>query len=44
MSFEQGLKNVEIAQLLSLSPETIKKRKASVIKLLRECIKILVIV
>ena len=36
MSFEQGLQNKEIASLLQLSPETIKKRKAKLISLLRE--------
>ena len=39
MSFEQGLKNIEIAQLLSLSPETVKKRKASLLDFLRRHIK-----
>ena len=36
LSFEQGLQNVEIARMLSLSPETIKKRKARMIDLLRQ--------
>lgn len=36
MSFEQGMKNKDIAQLLRLSPETIKKRKARLISLLRQ--------
>lgn len=35
MSFEQGLKNIEIAQLLNVSAETIKKRKAKLISTLR---------
>lgn len=35
MSFEQGLQNIEIAKLLEVSPETIKKRKAKMISLLR---------
>ena len=36
MSFEQGLQNIEIARLLQVSPETIKKRKAKMISLLRQ--------
>ncbi len=36
LSFEQGLQNIEIAQMLSLSPETIKKRKAKMINILRD--------
>ena len=36
LSFEQGMKNKEIAELLKLSPETIKKRKARLITTLRE--------
>ena len=36
MSFEQGMKNKDIALLLRLSPETIKKRKARLISLLRQ--------
>ena len=39
MSFEQGLKNTEIAQQLSLSPETIKKRKASLLEMLRNALR-----
>ena len=39
LSFEQGMKNKEIAALLSLSPETIKKRKARLIQTLREELK-----
>lgn len=35
LSFEQGLQNVEIARQLDLSPETIKKRKARMLALLR---------
>lgn len=35
MSFEQGLKNLEIAEQLSLSPETVKKRKANLLQYLR---------
>lgn len=35
MSFEKGMKNKEIAELFQLSPETIKKRKAKVISMLR---------
>lgn len=35
MSFGQGLRNVEIARLLSLSAEAVKKRKAKMISLLR---------
>ena len=35
MSFEEGLQNVEIARRLTLSPETIKKRKARLISYLR---------
>ena len=36
LSFEQGMKNVEIAALLKLSPETVKKQKAKLITTLRE--------
>lgn len=36
MSFEQGLQNIEIAKLLEVSPETIKKRKAKMINMLRQ--------
>ena len=36
MSFEQGMKNKEIAEVLQLSPETIKKRKAKLINSLRQ--------
>ena len=39
MSFEQGLQNKEIASQLQLSPETIKKRKAKLISLLRQKLK-----
>ena len=39
LSFEQGMKNKDIAALLSLSPETIKKRKARLIRSLREELK-----
>lgn len=35
LSFEQGLKNVEIAGLLKVSPETVKKQKAKLIATLR---------
>ncbi len=35
MSFEKGMKNKDIASLLALSPETIKKRKARLIRILR---------
>ena len=35
MSFEQGMKNKDIASMLALSPETIKKRKARLIHTLR---------
>ena len=36
LSFEQGMKNVEIAAMLKLSPETIKKQKAKLISSLRQ--------
>lgn len=36
LSFEKGMKNKEIAELLKLSPETIKKRKAKLVNTLRE--------
>ncbi len=36
MSFEQGLQNIEIAKLLQVSPETIKKRKAKLVSVLRD--------
>ncbi len=36
LSFEKGMKNKEIAELLRLSPETIKKRKAKFVSILRE--------
>ena len=39
MSFEQGLKNLEIAQQLRLSPETVKKRKASLLNFIRTSLK-----
>ena len=35
MSFEQGLKNAEIARLMSVSEITVKKRKARLIEKLR---------
>ena len=36
LSFEKGMKNKEIAELLKLSPETIKKRKAKLVSTLRD--------
>ena len=39
MSFVDGLKNIEIAQQLNLSPETIKKRKAKIVNHLRQYFK-----
>ncbi len=39
MSFVDGMKNIEIAERLNLSPETIKKRKAKIVTLLRRHLK-----
>ena len=36
LSFEQGLRHKEIAQMLQLSPNTIKKQKAKLVSTLRE--------
>lgn len=36
MSFEQGLKNAEIAALLHVSESAVKKQKASMIQQLRD--------
>ena len=36
LSFEQGLKNAEIAALLNVSESAVKKQKATLIKLVRE--------
>lgn len=39
MSFEQGMKNEEIAALLNVSPSTIKRRKAQMLDILRNNLK-----
>ena len=36
LSFEQGLKNAEIAELLNVSESAVKKQKAGLIKMVRE--------
>ena len=36
LSFEQGMKNAEIANLLNISESAVKKRKAQFITLLRQ--------
>lgn len=39
MSFEQGMRNEEIAAALNVSPSTIKRRKAQMISALRDNLK-----
>lgn len=39
MSFVDGLQNIEIAKILNVSPQTIKKRKAKIINYLRKYFK-----
>ena len=38
MSFEQGLKNIEIAELLHLSESSVKKKKAKMISMIRKSV------